>query len=104
MAKYKLTITDVETGEIKHEEACDGIMGATICRIPTSLKAPKSINFVKSLSRLDVISLLMALDMSKTGVLATDPVTAEAYSLRDEIFPERVSINIDELENQAGAE
>lgn len=99
MAKYELTITDMESGEIKLKEACDGIMAATTLR---NSMTPSTTSFAQSLSGVDVLALLVALDMMITATLAGSPVLAEAYALRDEIFNDRIAIDIGALEKQMG--
>lgn len=102
MAKYKLTITDLASGKVVDEKACDGIAGTVISRESADWSAPTCFTLVPKLPVSDVLSMLMALDTIKAYMLKADPVLARSYAHKDKIIRETVTCNIDELKKQAG--
>lgn len=102
MAKYKLTITNLESGKVEFERACNGIIGAAVSQGAGS-SSPTSFSVMSKLLPVDSVSLLMALDHEKDHILASNPVVALGYGMRDKLFSERVRVDITALKKQAGS-
>lgn len=100
---YKLTIVDMESGEIKCEQVCDGIIGATISRGQRGRTSPESFSFWRNLPGIEVVSLLISLDYLRERMFAENHNIALGYLMREQIFNKRISVDMTELERQMGA-
>ena len=103
MAKHKLTVTDLESGEVLCERDFDFFMGSICLHETDKLPEPESFSFGSKASALDVIASLIADDDIRGKIFADHHVVAQGYSIRNKLFRDRVVIDLSELKKQTGA-